>query len=200
MRQLALTSLAVLTPLLALLGTTPWASAQDEESYTLVILALNCESDPGVVGMEPFPPDGCEMAGGGIGFTVTASNGEVLDGCTSDANGGCNTAVPFGAAVLVREDAAPAGYAPRENPVTVHTPGEPPAGEAPRATFVNVRQATNGGDPGDDSVRLPNTGAGTTVHPAQFDFLPYAAGGVLLAGIFAVALRQRARAVSVPRR
>lgn len=155
MRQIArylrlMTMLAMLAGLGALLA--PGAAAQND-TFEFPITKLDCESDPGMIDplalteLEPLPA-GCTF-GVGQTFTVTTADGTFLGSCTTPAGPPptCFVTVPVPSTVIVTEDVstAAAGFAPRENPITVSVE---PFTEA-SALFVNL------------PVQLPETGTGT---------------------------------------
>ena len=154
MRQLAtyvrlMTLLAMLAGLGALLA--PSAAAQND-TFEFPITKLDCESDPGFI--DPLEletgnlPAGCTF-GVGQTFTVTTADGTFLGSCTTPAGPPptCFVTVPVPSTVIVTEDVstAAAGFAPRENPITVSVE---PNTEA-SAVFVNL------------PIQLPETGTGT---------------------------------------
>lgn len=141
-------------PVLALfLAMTIPASAQDPQTYDLVIMARNCDSE--LVEFFTRPQEGCVPAVGAF-FNVTAESGEFLGNCEAEAGNSpifasCTVEVPYGSTGLVTEDLAslPAGYVPRENPVAFYA--EFADGEDYPPIFINELRPTTG---------LPNTGAG----------------------------------------
>ncbi len=147
----------LLALLLSALAFGPSAAAQ-EELIGFEVAKYTCETDPGTISptVGEIPEDCAETAG--VAFTIEVAGGETLS-CTTDETGLCNARVPSGATVTVTEDAttAPAGYAPRQNPIVV----EEALTEFAGAVFVNLPVA-NGDDDGDgDSpTTLPETGSG----------------------------------------
>jgi hypothetical protein len=136
--------------------------AGGEEPFGLTIAKWTCETDPGPMGFGLEPPADCRPTGG-ITFEVAAEAGEVVDSCTIPAgSGGCNVEVPYGIGTVFVYEAvatAPAGYAPRENPIEVQVPEAPVTGEAPTAIFVNLPVGDEGDTTG-GTTTLPDTGSG----------------------------------------
>jgi len=148
-----------LFPVLALLLTMSVhsASAQEPETYDLLIMARNCDSE--LVEFFTQPQEGCVQAGGAF-FNVTSDAGAFLGNCEAEVNetpifAGCTVEVPYGSTGFVTEDLAslPDGYVPVENPVTFRAVFAD--GEDYSPIFINELQA--GTTP---TTELPNTGMG----------------------------------------
>ncbi|HEV2529590.1 MAG TPA: excalibur calcium-binding domain-containing protein [Thermomicrobiales bacterium] len=143
------------------------------------ITAYLCDSDPG-----DYNPNRGDVLGGGcvpadgISFTVAeSSTGVVFGTCTTFA-GRCVVDAPQSLTdpLVITEDVTtvPAGYAPRENPVSVINfsefaeaiffnirTGEAPASETPEPTTGGPTTGGTTTQPG-TTTRLPSTGSGTT--------------------------------------
>lgn len=150
-------TLALFAAFALLLTMSAPASAQNPETYDLLIMARNCDSE--LVEFFLHPQEGCVQAGGAF-FNVTSDSGEFLGNCEAEVNetpifAGCTVEVPYGSTGFVTEDLAslPAGYVPDENPVTFRA--EFADGEVYPPTFINELQA--GTTP---TTELPNTGMG----------------------------------------
>jgi hypothetical protein len=147
----------VLTNVVVASGTSPRGEIvtdQDEESITVLpvlaevdvpVFKLNCASDPGDVSVDDILsdelPGGCELVGG-VEFDATANGIDIEDPnepfITGD-DGGFVITVESGEDLVITEDetTATAGYAPRENPVTLDD-----VAEGDGVVFVNL--ATSG--------------------------------------------------------
>jgi hypothetical protein len=131
---------------------SPVVSAQQEIDFR--IFNYTCPLDPGNVSVNAgnIPAD-CTPTSG-VSFSVTAADGTAIGTCTTDANGVCILQVPNESTVTVTEDEStgPAGYVPRENPITTQA-----VTEFAGALFINIPAAA----PQPTAVpSLPGTGTG----------------------------------------
>jgi hypothetical protein len=162
-----------LSTVFGLSGTA--VSAQQE--ITFRISKYTCSQDPGNVSTAAGNiPDYCTSTAG-VAFTVTGEDGSVIGSCTTDDTGLCSLSVPNEATVTVTEDetTGPAGYAPRENPITTQA-----VTEFAGALFINLPVTTE----------LPDTGAGVMA-PAADAALVGAIVTTVLCGALALAVRRR---------
>ncbi|HEV2108824.1 MAG TPA: hypothetical protein VGR16_11220, partial [Thermomicrobiales bacterium] len=113
--------------------------ADGQQQFNLPIVALICDSDPGVVTLNRLDtaglPEGCSYAEG-LGFDVVAEDGSVIGECTTDSDGRCSVVTSAGTTVAVREEpeTVPEGYAPQDNPHEVTASPGPGVG----VIFVNL--------------------------------------------------------------
>jgi len=166
----------VLVGLLTLFGLgSTVVSAQEE--ITFRIAKFTCSREPGNVSLAAGNiPDYCDPTSG-VAFTVTAEDGTTIGTCTTDDTGLCSLSVPNEATVTVTEDetTGPAGYVPRENPITTQA-----VTEFAGALFINVPEA--GG--------LPDTGAGTAASSIEYGMIG-ALTAAVLCGSLALSVRRR---------
>lgn len=165
------------------------------EQITFRISKYTCPEDPGNVSVAAGNiPASCAPTAG-VGFSVAAQDGTQIGTCTTDGTGVCSLQVPNEATVTVTEDTttAPAGYAPRENPITTQA-----VTEFAGALFINLpvsappptvvpTAAPTAPAPSGGVITLPSTGSGPASGPTSGSDLPWtpllAAGGALaLAG------------------
>ena len=184
---------AIMLALVTALGAmwAPGAAAQDD-TFELPIQKLDCETDPGFI--DPLEletgnlPAGCTF-GVGQTFYVAPEGGPgpvdpqvVLGSCTIPAGPPpvCYVTVPVPSTVIVTEDVstAAAGFAPRENPITVSVE---PATEA-SAVFVNL------------PVELPETGTGSATASMDDSATAGLLGALSLLFVGAGILRRRTAA------
>ncbi len=179
----------VLVGLLTLLGLTGSLAAAQEE-ITFRIAKFTCSQDPGNVSLAAGNiPDYCDPTAG-VAFTVTAEDGTTIGSCTTDATGLCSLNVPNEATVTVTEDetTGPAGYVPRENPITTQA-----VTEFAGALFINIPAATpqpTAAPQPTQVPQMPSTGAGpraSMVDPWLIGVL----AGSLLCGSLALSVRRR---------
>ena len=139
-RTRALLVLAAVTALFGFAALAPPAAAQDAPAtITFRISKYSCPTDPGRVSPAVGNiPEECDPVGG-VTFTVALEDGTVVGTCTTDATGLCQLQAPNEATVVVTEDVStvPAGYRPRENPITTRV-----VTEFAGALFINLPQVT----------------------------------------------------------
>ncbi len=173
------------------------------------ITAYLCDTDPG-----DYNPNRGDVLGGGcvpadgVSFSVAeSSTGVVFGSCTTFA-GRCTVAAPQSLTdpLVITEDVTtvPAGYAPRENPVTsinfsefaeaiffnIRTGGAPPA-ETPEPSAGGTSTTPTGGT---TTTRLPSTGSGTSASislSAVTMLLALSAGGALGVSVAGLARGRR---------
>lgn len=154
----------VLTVLLAIAGfAAPMASAQGAPTeISFQVSSYTCDTDPGDVSVAAGNiPDTC-TPDTGASFTVAADDGSFTASCTVEA-GSCVLQVPNEAFVTVTEDVAPAGTAPRANPIStqavtefagalfINLPTAAPPPEPPANITFRITKYTCDQDPGDVS-------------------------------------------------
>ena len=111
------------------------ASAQAPTEISFQVSSYTCDTDPGNVSVAAGNiPDTC-TPDTGAAFTVATDDGTFSVSCTTDA-GSCTVQVPNEANVTVTEDIAPAGTAPRENPISTQA-----VTEFAGALFINLPTA-----------------------------------------------------------
>ncbi len=158
---------ALTVAVLVALVSTGYANgaAQEATEIPFTIAKFTCETDPGAVNPAQGLnlPDDCDPTER-VAFTVTDQEGNQLATCVTDADGLCNLMLPQGASVTVREDVvtAPAGFAPRENPITTEV-----AAEFAGALFINLPQAEPPDETPGDTFDLPITKLECTSDPGQ---------------------------------
>jgi hypothetical protein len=138
--------------LATLVGISP-VGAQEQIDFT--IGKFTCPTDPGNVSLAAGNiPDECDPSAG-VAFTVAMTDGTEIGSCTTDSSGICKVQVPNEATVTATEDVstAPAGYAPRENPITTQA-----VTEFAGALFINL-----------PTTQPPVVGVGTTAARAGND-------------------------------
>jgi hypothetical protein len=157
----------------------PMASAQDApEEITFRISAYTCDQDPGDISpVADNIPDYCSPAGG-VAFDVALEDGTLVGSCTTGADGMCMLQAPNEATVIVTQDTttAPAGTAPRENPITTQV-----VTEFAGAVFVNLPAPTE----------LPDTGTGAADENPDFGLVAATLGATLLCGAAVIMIRRR---------
>jgi hypothetical protein len=150
------------------------------------------------------PTEEC-APGSGIWFEATAPDGAVYGSCVTELSpnglsGLCSIVVPYDTTVIVTEDidTIPAGYAPRENPISVEIPPPPLDGPINGAVFVNL--PTTGEQSSDDEdatgdaselpTSLPQTGVGLSRNgvSTELDLLTFA---ILVVGALGLGSRRR---------
>lgn len=166
----SLIKLAAIMAMLAFASIGPAVSAQEDDTFTLGIVVVNCDVNPPA--QITVPEDGC-APGSSIEFMASDADGTVIGSCISQIpdvedsyTGGCTIEIPFGSTVIVTENMAtvPAGYAPMENAQEFTAPDGPPTGFVGGPVFINMLQdggesvVDNGSDVAEDG--LPDTGVG----------------------------------------
>jgi hypothetical protein len=133
MKRSFLLCTALLLALAGFVATDTPSGAQQMIDFT--IGKFSCPTDPGNVSLAAGNiPDTCDPSSG-VSFTVTMTDGTVIGSCTTDASGICKVQVPNEATVTATEDVstAPAGFTPRENPITTQA-----VTEFAGALFINL--------------------------------------------------------------
>jgi hypothetical protein len=126
--------LLALAVVITLLGAYRSVGAQGEV-IDFTIGKFTCPTDPGNVSLAAGNiPDECDPTAG-VSFTLALDDGTEIGSCTTDASGICKIQAPNEAMVTATEDisTAPAGYAPRENPISTQA-----VTEFAGALFINL--------------------------------------------------------------
>jgi hypothetical protein len=108
------------------------------DRYSLPVLAVQCERDPGGIGIAMGGlPEGCRGLPG-VAVAITLLDGTPVGSCTTGERGGCRIVTPASIVVRAKEDPAtlPDGYRPKRNPVDALV-----ATEYAAAIFVNLPAA-----------------------------------------------------------
>lgn len=195
----SLPKLIAIVAMLAFASIGSAVAAQEDETFSLGIVVVNCDVNPPAQITQP--EDGC-APGNGIEFIATDAGGTVIGTCVSqipdveDAyTGGCSMEIPFGSTVTVTQNMAtvPAGYAPMENAQLFTAPDAPPTGFLGGPVFVNMLQ--DGGESVIDTGSgvaedgLPDTGIGQSYPAVTGTLGVMLAIGVVMLGAAAASVR-----------
>jgi hypothetical protein len=134
MKRSVLLAFAVVVTLIGLHSALRPVAAQDQ-MIDFTIGKFTCPTDPGTVSLAAGNiPDECDPTAG-VSFTVALDDGTEIGSCTTDDSGICKVQVPNEAMVTATEDTttAPAGFAPRENPISTQA-----VTEFAGALFINL--------------------------------------------------------------
>jgi hypothetical protein len=134
MKRSVLLAMAVVFTILGFQSGLRPAGAQDQ-MIDFTIGKFTCPTDPGSVSLAAGNiPDECDPTAG-VSFNVAMDDGTEIGSCTTDASGICKVQVPNEAMVTATEDTstAPAGFAPRENPISTQA-----VTEFAGALFINL--------------------------------------------------------------
>ena len=199
----SLIKLAAIMAMLAFASIGSAVSAQEDGTFTLGIVVVNCDVNPPE--HIAVPEDGC-TPGSGIEFMASDVDGTLIGSCISQTpdvedsyTGGCTIEIPFGSTVIVTENMAtvPAGYAPMENAQEFSAPDGPPTGFVGGPVFINMLQdggesvVDNGTDVAEDG--LPDTGVGVSQPAVTGELGVMLAIGLLVLAVSAVSGMVRSR-------